>query len=49
MAGAAAEAGAPEEAAAILKTAGRPSRDCDCLFAGCTHAHNPLPELGFVA
>ena len=40
-----AEARAPQEAAAILNTA----RDCDCFFAGRTHARNPLPELGFVA
>jgi hypothetical protein len=44
-----AEAGAAEEAAAILNTARWRSRDCDCLFAGRTHARNPLPELGFVA
>jgi hypothetical protein len=49
MAGDAAEAGAAEEAAAILKTPADRSRDCDCLFAGCTHARNPLPELGFAA
>jgi hypothetical protein len=49
MAGAAAEAGASQEAAAILKTACRPSRDCDGPFAGRTHAHNPLPQLGFAA
>jgi hypothetical protein len=38
-----------EEAAAILNTAGWRSRDCDCLFAGRTHALNLLPELGFGA
>ncbi len=49
MAGIIAEARPPQEAAAILNTAPRRSRDCDCLFAGRTHARNPLPELGFVA
>jgi hypothetical protein len=44
-----AEARPPQEAAAILNIAWWRSRDCDCLFAGRTHARNPLPKLGFVA
>jgi hypothetical protein len=49
MAGVIAEAGPLQEAAGALNTAGWRSRDCDCLFAGRTHARNPLPELGFAA
>ncbi len=49
MAGAAAEAGTAEKAAAILRAGRAASRDCDDPFAGPSHARNPLPQLGFAA